>query len=82
MHITYSVPFFLVSFFGESYVQLNVPASSSTTSLKFCFLTSRPDGLLFLAAGNEAYFSVELHSGNIHVRLKIMAIVLILNQAN
>ncbi|XP_072848868.2 chondroitin sulfate proteoglycan 4 [Pogona vitticeps] len=60
-----------VSFFGESYVQLNVPASSSTTTLKFCFLTSRPDGLLFLAAGREAYFLVELHSGNIHVRINL-----------
>uniref|UniRef100_A0A8D2IUF3 Laminin G domain-containing protein n=1 Tax=Varanus komodoensis TaxID=61221 RepID=A0A8D2IUF3_VARKO len=51
------------------YVQLNIAESSSTISLKLHFQTSKPDGLLFLAAGKEAYFLVELHSGNINVRL-------------
>ncbi|XP_044302805.1 chondroitin sulfate proteoglycan 4-like [Varanus komodoensis] len=57
------------SFYGDSYVQLNIAESSSTISLKLHFQTSKPDGLLFLAAGKEAYFLVELHSGNINVRL-------------
>ncbi|KAJ7334986.1 hypothetical protein JRQ81_012927 [Phrynocephalus forsythii] len=61
-----------VSFFGESYVQLSIP-KSSTTSLKFHFLTSRPDGLLFLGSGKEACFVVMLHSGNIHVRINFGA---------
>uniref|UniRef100_A0A8D2KRJ2 Laminin G domain-containing protein n=1 Tax=Varanus komodoensis TaxID=61221 RepID=A0A8D2KRJ2_VARKO len=59
----------LASFYGDSYVQLNIAESSSTISLKLHFQTSKPDGLLFLAAGKEAYFLVELHSGNINVRL-------------
>uniref|UniRef100_A0A8D2ITV2 Laminin G domain-containing protein n=1 Tax=Varanus komodoensis TaxID=61221 RepID=A0A8D2ITV2_VARKO len=59
----------LVTFRYYSYVQLNIAESSSTISLKLHFQTSKPDGLLFLAAGKEAYFLVELHSGNINVRL-------------
>ncbi|XP_062984143.1 chondroitin sulfate proteoglycan 4-like [Elgaria multicarinata webbii] len=59
------------SFYGESYVQLNVAESSSTISLKLHFQTSKPDGLLFLAAGKEVYFFVELHSGNIQVRINL-----------
>nr|XP_028603810.1 chondroitin sulfate proteoglycan 4-like [Podarcis muralis] len=62
-----------VSFYGESYVHLNIAESSSTTSLKLRFQTSRPDGLLFLAAGKDIYFLVELHSGNVQVRINLGA---------
>ncbi|XP_062828478.1 chondroitin sulfate proteoglycan 4 [Anolis carolinensis] len=61
------------SFYGESYVQLNVAESSSTTALKLRFLTSKPDGLLFLAAGKEVFFLAELRSGNVQVRINVGA---------
>ncbi|KAH0627939.1 hypothetical protein JD844_008531 [Phrynosoma platyrhinos] len=64
---------FSASFYGESYVQLKVADSSSTISLKLRFLTSKPDGLLFLAAGKEMYFLVELRSGNVHVTINVGA---------
>uniref|UniRef100_A0A8C5WMZ0 Laminin G domain-containing protein n=1 Tax=Laticauda laticaudata TaxID=8630 RepID=A0A8C5WMZ0_LATLA len=48
---------------------LVVAKTLSETSLKLCFQTSRPDGLLFLASGKEDYFLVELNSGNIQVRI-------------
>ncbi|XP_066469381.1 chondroitin sulfate proteoglycan 4-like [Tiliqua scincoides] len=60
-----------VSFYGENYVQSNIAESSSTTSLQLSFRTSRPDGLLFLAAGKESYLLVELHSGNVQVRINL-----------
>lgn len=60
--------FFLsASFYGESYVKFNIAESSSQTTLQFRFFTSRPNGLLFLAAGKESYLFVELHSGNVQV---------------
>ncbi|XP_053154446.1 chondroitin sulfate proteoglycan 4-like isoform X2 [Hemicordylus capensis] len=64
----------VVSFYGESYVQFNIAeSSSSTTSLQLRFRTSRPDGLLFLAAGKESYIFVELDSGNVQVRIDLGA---------
>ncbi|XP_060091973.1 chondroitin sulfate proteoglycan 4-like [Heteronotia binoei] len=62
-----------VSFYGASYVHFSVAESSSTTSLQLRFRTSRPTGLLFLAAGSESCFLVELHSGNIQVRINLGA---------
>ncbi|XP_077203226.1 chondroitin sulfate proteoglycan 4-like isoform X2 [Paroedura picta] len=62
-----------VSFYGASYVHFGIAESSSTTSLQLRFRTSRPIGLLFLAAGTESYFLVELRSGNIQVRINLGA---------
>ncbi|XP_039211715.1 chondroitin sulfate proteoglycan 4-like isoform X2 [Crotalus tigris] len=57
------------SFYGESYIQLNVAEAVYEISLRLRFQTNRPDGLLFLASGKEDYFLVELNSGNIQVRI-------------
>lgn len=61
-------PFFLsVSFYGDSFVELNVAEASSQTSVQLRFRTSKPHGLLFLAAGKKDYCLMELHSGNVQV---------------
>uniref|UniRef100_A0A452H3P3 Laminin G domain-containing protein n=1 Tax=Gopherus agassizii TaxID=38772 RepID=A0A452H3P3_9SAUR len=65
--------FLLVSFYGDSYVELNIAESSTRTSLQLRFRTSKPHGLLFLAAGNEDYCSVELHSGYLQLRMNFGA---------
>nr|XP_056705022.1 LOW QUALITY PROTEIN: chondroitin sulfate proteoglycan 4-like [Euleptes europaea] len=62
-----------VFFYGTSYVHFGIAESSSTTSLQLRFRTGIPTGLLFLAAGTESYFLVELHSGNIQVRMNLGA---------
>ncbi|XP_050802809.1 chondroitin sulfate proteoglycan 4-like isoform X1 [Gopherus flavomarginatus] len=62
-----------VSFYGDSYVELNIAESSTRTSLQLRFRTSKPHGLLFLAAGNEDHFSVELHSGYLQLRMNFGA---------
>lgn len=59
----------LASFYGESYVELNIVEVSSEFSLQLKFQTSKPRGLLFLAAGKSDYCIVELLSGNVRVRL-------------
>uniref|UniRef100_A0A8C4W6B9 Laminin G domain-containing protein n=1 Tax=Gopherus evgoodei TaxID=1825980 RepID=A0A8C4W6B9_9SAUR len=65
--------FLLVSFYGDSYVELNIAESSTRTSLQLRFRTSKPHGLLFLAAGNEDYCLVELHSGYLQLRMNFGA---------
>ncbi|XP_074851674.1 chondroitin sulfate proteoglycan 4-like isoform X2 [Carettochelys insculpta] len=62
-----------VSFYGDGYVELNIRESSIRTSLQLRFLTSRPQGLLFLAAGKEDHCLVELHSGYLQLRVNFGA---------
>uniref|UniRef100_A0A8C3JLG8 Laminin G domain-containing protein n=1 Tax=Calidris pygmaea TaxID=425635 RepID=A0A8C3JLG8_9CHAR len=58
-----------VSFYGKSFVELNTTEASSQTSLQLRFRTSRPHGLLFLAAGKKDYCLMELRSGNLQLRI-------------
>lgn len=67
-------PFLLsVSFYGDSFVELNMAEASSQTSLQLRFRTSKPHGLLFLAAGKKDYCLMELRSGNLQVWFIIIA---------
>lgn len=59
--------FLSVSFYGNSFVELNMAESSSQTSVQLRFRTSKPHGLLFLAAGKKDYCVMELHSGILQV---------------
>lgn len=61
------------SFYGESYVELNNIEVSSELSLQLRFQTSKPQGLLFLAAGKNDYCIIELLSGNLWVRVNLGA---------
>ncbi|NWH64871.1 CSPG4 protein, partial [Geococcyx californianus] len=58
-----------VSFYGDSFVELNMAEASSQTSLRLRFRTNKPDGLLFLAAGKKDYCLMELRSGNLQLRI-------------
>ncbi|NWS67739.1 CSPG4 protein, partial [Crotophaga sulcirostris] len=58
-----------VSFYGDSFVEVNLAETSSQTSLQLRFRTNKPDGLLFLAAGKKDYYLMELHSGNLRLRI-------------
>uniref|UniRef100_A0A8C0F7Z7 Laminin G domain-containing protein n=1 Tax=Bubo bubo TaxID=30461 RepID=A0A8C0F7Z7_BUBBB len=51
----------------NSFVELNMTEASSQTSLQLRFRTSKPHGLLFLAAGKKDYCLMELCSGNLQV---------------
>lgn len=53
---------------------LNIIEVSSELSLQLKFQTSKPQGLLFLAAGENDYCMIELLSGNLQVRLKIKSL--------
>ncbi|NXT73705.1 CSPG4 protein, partial [Zapornia atra] len=57
------------SFYGDSFVEVNKAEASSQTSLRLRFRTSKPQGLLFLAAGKKDYCLIELHSGNLQLRI-------------
>ncbi|KAM4707174.1 chondroitin sulfate proteoglycan 4-like [Discoglossus pictus] len=57
------------SFSGESYIVLKSADSFSKSSLQLSFRTSKPNGLLFLAAGDNEYCLVELHSGRVQVKV-------------
>nr|XP_025126316.1 chondroitin sulfate proteoglycan 4 isoform X2 [Bubalus bubalis] len=59
------------SFYGESYVGLNIIEVSSELSLQLKFQTSKPQGLLFLAAGENDYCIIEILSGNLRVRVNL-----------
>nr|XP_012631170.1 chondroitin sulfate proteoglycan 4-like isoform X1 [Microcebus murinus] len=61
----------LASFYGESYVELNIIEVSSELSLQLKFQTSKPQGLLFLAAGKNDYCIIELQSGTLWVRVNL-----------
>ncbi|KAM6328244.1 chondroitin sulfate proteoglycan 4-like [Alca torda] len=62
-------PAVAVSFYGDSFVELNTTEASSQTFLQLRFQTSRPHGLLFLAAGKKDYCLMELCSGNLQLRI-------------
>ncbi|KAM9587805.1 chondroitin sulfate proteoglycan 4-like isoform 3-T3 [Morphnus guianensis] len=64
-----SRPAVAVSFYGDSFVELNMAEASSQTSLQLRFRTSKPHGLLFLAAGKKDYCLMELRSGNLQLRI-------------
>ncbi|NXA44807.1 CSPG4 protein, partial [Nothocercus julius] len=59
----------LVSFFGDSFVEMKMAEAFSRTSLQLRFRTSKPHGLLFLAAGKKDYCLLELRSGNLQLRI-------------
>ncbi|XP_055410869.1 chondroitin sulfate proteoglycan 4-like isoform X2 [Bubalus kerabau] len=59
------------SFYGESYMGLNIIEVSSELSLQLKFQTSKPQGLLFLAAGENDYCIIEILSGNLRVRVNL-----------
>ncbi|NXL94535.1 CSPG4 protein, partial [Alectura lathami] len=59
----------LASFYGDSFVVLNMPEASSQTALQLRFRTSKTHGLLFLAAGKKDYCLIELRSGNLQLRV-------------
>ncbi|NXY43706.1 CSPG4 protein, partial [Ceuthmochares aereus] len=58
-----------VSFYGDSFVELTMAETSSQTSIQLRFRTNKPHGLLFLAAGQKDYCLMELHSGNLQLRI-------------
>ncbi|XP_075596445.1 chondroitin sulfate proteoglycan 4-like isoform X2 [Balearica regulorum gibbericeps] len=64
-----SRPAVAVSFYGDSFVKLNKVEASSQTSLQLRFRTSKPHGLLFLAAGKKDYCLMEIRSGNLQLRI-------------
>ncbi|XP_062369704.1 chondroitin sulfate proteoglycan 4-like [Cinclus cinclus] len=66
-------PALAVSFYGDSFVELNMAEASPQTSLQLQFQTSNPQGLLFLAAGKTDYCLMELHSGYVQVRINFGA---------
>uniref|UniRef100_A0AAR2KHD5 Laminin G domain-containing protein n=1 Tax=Pygocentrus nattereri TaxID=42514 RepID=A0AAR2KHD5_PYGNA len=63
--------YFTASFYGDGFVQLKTVESSNKNSLHVRFRTSSPDGLLFLAAGENDFLWVALHSGRIQVRIEL-----------
>ncbi|NWI87101.1 CSPG4 protein, partial [Pitta sordida] len=58
-----------VSFYGDSFVELNMAEASFQTSLQLQFRTSKAEGLLFLAAGKTDYCLIELYSGYVQLRI-------------
>uniref|UniRef100_A0A663N7L5 Laminin G domain-containing protein n=1 Tax=Athene cunicularia TaxID=194338 RepID=A0A663N7L5_ATHCN len=56
-----------LSFYGNSFVELNMTEASSQNFLQLRFRTSKPHGLLFLAAGKNDYCLMELCSGSLQV---------------
>ncbi|NXG03411.1 CSPG4 protein, partial [Sakesphorus luctuosus] len=61
------------SFYGGSFVELNVAEASSQTSFQLQFRTSKAQGLLFLAAGKTDYCLMELRSGYVQLRINFGA---------
>ncbi|NWV70637.1 CSPG4 protein, partial [Malurus elegans] len=62
-----------VSFYGDSFVELNMAEASTQTSLQLQFRTSTPQGLLLLAAGKTDYCLMELRSGYVQLRINFGA---------
>ncbi|KAG5280784.1 hypothetical protein AALO_G00063990 [Alosa alosa] len=61
------------SFYGDGFVQLRAVEASSRNALHVRFRTSSSSGLLFLAAGQTDYLTVELHAGRLEVKLDLGA---------
>uniref|UniRef100_A0A672L2V5 Si:dkeyp-41f9.3 n=1 Tax=Sinocyclocheilus grahami TaxID=75366 RepID=A0A672L2V5_SINGR len=59
------------SFYGDGLVHLKAVELSSQTSFHVRFRTSRPSGLLFLAAGETNFLWVGLHSGRVQVQIQL-----------
>ncbi|XP_041103180.1 chondroitin sulfate proteoglycan 4-like [Polyodon spathula] len=59
------------SFYGDGYMELKTVETWSRSSLYVRFRTSRPSGMLFLAAGHTDYCLVELHSTRLQVKLDL-----------
>uniref|UniRef100_A0A671PRP4 Chondroitin sulfate proteoglycan 4-like n=1 Tax=Sinocyclocheilus anshuiensis TaxID=1608454 RepID=A0A671PRP4_9TELE len=59
------------SFYGDGLVHLKAVELSSQTSFHVRFRTSRPSGLLFLAAGETDFLWVGLHSGRVQVQIQL-----------
>ncbi|XP_029340859.1 LOW QUALITY PROTEIN: chondroitin sulfate proteoglycan 4-like [Mus caroli] len=59
------------SFYGESYVGLSTTEVSPELSLQLRFQTSKPQGLLFLAAGKTDHCLIELLSGILQVKINM-----------
>ncbi|XP_078540667.1 chondroitin sulfate proteoglycan 4 [Lissotriton helveticus] len=57
------------SFFGNSYLEVPLEEVYDEVTLHLQFLTGRPEGVLFLAAGDSDYLLVELRDGAVQVRL-------------
>ncbi|XP_016337137.1 chondroitin sulfate proteoglycan 4-like [Sinocyclocheilus anshuiensis] len=62
---------FGASFYGDGLVHLKAVELSSQTSFHVRFRTSRPSGLLFLAAGETDFLWVGLHSGRVQVQIQL-----------
>uniref|UniRef100_UPI00398EE59D chondroitin sulfate proteoglycan 4-like n=1 Tax=Pristiophorus japonicus TaxID=55135 RepID=UPI00398EE59D len=60
-----------LSFFGDSYVEVKELGAFTSSRLSMKFLTSRRNGLLFLAAGHSNYLQMELHAGVLQVKLEL-----------
>ncbi|XP_063278332.1 chondroitin sulfate proteoglycan 4-like isoform X2 [Prinia subflava] len=62
-------PALAVSFYGDSFVELKMAEAFPQTSLQLQFRTSKPQGLLLLAAGKTDYCLMELRSGYVQLRI-------------
>ncbi|XP_072880796.1 chondroitin sulfate proteoglycan 4-like isoform X2 [Hemitrygon akajei] len=60
-----------VSLFGDGYVEVREPGSLTFSRLSMKFLTSRRNGILFLAAGHSNYLLMQLHDGALQVKLQL-----------
>ncbi|XP_062927128.1 chondroitin sulfate proteoglycan 4-like [Mobula hypostoma] len=60
-----------VSLFGDGYVEVREPGSPTFSRLSMKFLTSRRNGILFLAAGHSNYLLMRLHAGALQVKLQL-----------
>lgn len=69
-HVLTCAFFPIASFYGESYVGLSTTEVSPELSLQLRFQTSKPQGLLFLAAGKIDCCLIELLSGILQVCFK------------
>ena len=63
--------FFAASFYGNSYLQVPLDDASRQSSVKFHFKTASRDGIIFVAAGNSDYCTVEIQNGHLQVRMNM-----------
>ncbi|XP_072408895.1 chondroitin sulfate proteoglycan 4-like [Chiloscyllium punctatum] len=60
-----------VSFFGDSYMEVKEREAFTSSRLSMKFLTSKQNGLLFLASGQSDYLLMELFAGVLQVKLEL-----------